>query len=160
MRAIIQRVKQASVAIDDKIVAEIGTGLLVFIGISRDDGQSDAAYLALRIPRLRIFEEANQEGTNQEGTKRQGKGKMNRDVTEVGGSLLVVPNFTLYGECRKGLRPSFDAAAPPEQARPLFEYLVSQLKEQRLSVEMGVFQADMDVSLLNSGPVTLIVDSP
>jgi D-tyrosyl-tRNA(Tyr) deacylase len=146
MRAVIQRTNHAAVVIDGKLHAEIGTGMLVLVGISRTDAQADAEYLAQRIPRLRIFQDA--------------AGKMNLDINEVRGSLLVVPNFTLYGDCRKGRRPSFDAAMSPRDAKPLFEYLVMRLRETGVKVETGIFGEDMQVRLVNAGPVTLVIDSP
>jgi D-tyrosyl-tRNA(Tyr) deacylase len=146
MRAIIQRTNQASIAVDSKIVAEIPFGLLVLVGISKDDTEAGADYLAQRIPRMRVFEDS--------------EGKMNRDLIDVQGSLLVVPNFTVYGDCRKGRRPGFDLAAKPETARPLFEYLVTKFRASGVTVQTGIFQAHMDVRLENSGPVTFVIDSP
>jgi D-tyrosyl-tRNA(Tyr) deacylase len=127
------------------ITGEISRGLLVFAGFSISDSTSQADYLAVKIPQLRIFED--------------GAGKMNLDIREAGGSLLVVPNFTLYGDCRKGRRPAFDQAARPDHARPLFDYFVGKLRESGLAVHTGVFGAHMRVELWNDGPVTLVLDS-
>jgi len=146
MKAIIQRTNQASVCVQSKIEAKIGLGIVVFAGIARDDTERQADYLAGRIPRMRIFEDS--------------EGKMNRDLLEVGGSLLLVSNFTVVADCRKGRRPSFDMAAPPERARILFDYLAEGLRRAGVPVQTGVFQAHMEVSVVNAGPVTLILESP
>jgi D-tyrosyl-tRNA(Tyr) deacylase len=145
MKLVIQRVSQAGVVIDGSTVGAIRTGLVVFVGISRADTCADADYLSDKILGLRIFPDES--------------GKMNRDITEAGGSLLVVSQFTLYGDCRKGRRPSFDQAAPPEQARALYDYFVETLRRASVPVETGVFQAMMEVHLINQGPVTILVDS-
>ena len=145
MRAIIQRVKEARVDVDGETVGRIGEGMLVLLGAGKDDSDVDAEYLAEKILTLRIFED--------------GEGKMNLSVTDTGGSLLVVSQFTLYGDCRKGRRPSFDKAAPPEVAEALYEEFVSKLRSRGSNVETGRFRAMMDVHLVNWGPVTLMLDS-
>ncbi len=145
MRAVLQRVSQARVEVDGQTVGAIGPGLLVLLGIARPDTRPDADYLAERIVGLRIFPDD--------------AGKMNRSVAETGGALLVVSQFTLYGDTRKGRRPSFDQAAPPDQARELYEYFVEACRKKNVPVETGVFQASMSVHLVNEGPVTLLCDS-
>jgi D-tyrosyl-tRNA(Tyr) deacylase len=145
MRLVIQRVTRASVRIDGKLVAETGTGLLVLVGIAATDQAAQADYLAGKLVNLRVFPD--------------GEGRMNRSALDVNASLLLVSQFTLYGDCRKGRRPSFDAAAPPELARELYEYLVSKVREHGLVTETGVFQAHMEVELVNDGPVTLLLES-
>jgi len=145
MRAIIQRVKEAKVEVSGETVGGIGEGILVLLGAGKDDTSADADYLADKILALRIFEDPD--------------GKMNLSVTDIGGSLLVVSQFTLYGDCRKGRRPSFDKAAPPEIAEALYEEFVSRLRARGARVETGRFRAMMDVHLVNSGPVTLLLDS-
>jgi D-aminoacyl-tRNA deacylase len=145
MRALLQRVTEARVTVDRAVVGEIGAGLLVLLGVSKLDTEADAEFLAAKVLNLRIF--ADEEG------------KMNRSILATGGGLLVVSQFTLYGDCRKGRRPSFDDAAPAEQARALYEHFVAIARRSELRVETGVFQADMAVSLINDGPVTLIVES-
>ncbi|MCC6712112.1 MAG: D-tyrosyl-tRNA(Tyr) deacylase [Candidatus Dadabacteria bacterium] len=145
MRAIIQRVKEARVDIAGDTVGRIGEGMLVLLGAGEDDSEVDAEYLAEKILTLRIFEDPD--------------GKMNLSVADTGGSLLVVSQFTLYGDCRKGRRPSFYKAAPPEIAEALYEEFVSKLRARRAHVETGRFRAMMDVHLVNSGPVTLLLDS-
>jgi D-aminoacyl-tRNA deacylase len=145
MRAVVQRVTQARVEVDGGVAGEIGPGLLVLLGAGKADTIADADFLAGKIAGLRIFADA--------------AGKMNRSVLEAGGALLVVSQFTLYGDCRKGRRPSFDQAAPAEQARGLYEHFVASARRTGLHVETGVFQADMAVSLTNDGPVTLIIES-
>jgi len=145
MRAVLQRVTQASVAVEGRTVGSIGCGLLVFLGVTHSDTRADADYLVNRILLLRIFSDET--------------GRMNRSVQDAGGALLVVSQFTLYGNCKKGLRPSFDDAAPPEQARELYDYFVECMRRSNSAVETGVFQAEMKVSLVNDGPVTFIVDS-
>jgi D-aminoacyl-tRNA deacylase len=146
MRAVVQRVTYARVEVDGAVVGEIGPGLLVLLGVAKGDTPGDADFLAAKVAQLRIFADD--------------AGKMNRSVTEARGALLVVSQFTLYGDCRKGRRPSFDSAAAPEDARQLYEYYVDVTRRTGLRVETGTFQADMAVSLLNDGPVTLIVESP
>lgn len=146
MRALIQRVTRAKVEVEGSVSGEIAEGLLVLLGASRRDTPSDADYLAEKIVQLRIFGDD--------------AGKMNRSLLDRGGALLVVSQFTLYGDCRKGRRPSFDQAAPPDQARALYEYFVAAARRLCPRVETGVFQAHMEVSLVNDGPVTLLVESP
>jgi D-aminoacyl-tRNA deacylase len=145
MRAIIQRVKEARVEVNGETVGRIGEGILVLLGAGKDDTSSDADYLVDKILALRIFED--------------GEGKMNLSVTDTGGSLLVVSQFTLYGDCRKGRRPSFDKAASPETAEALYEEFVSKLRARGAHVETGRFREMMDVHLVNWGPVTLMLDS-
>jgi D-tyrosyl-tRNA(Tyr) deacylase len=145
MRAIVQRVTHAKVEVDGAVTGEIAAGLLVLIGASHSDTPADAEYLAEKIVHLRIFPDE--------------AGKMNRSLLEAGGALLVVSQFTVYGDSRKGRRPSFDQAAPAEQARALYEHFVSAARRLCPRVETGVFQAHMSVSLVNDGPVTLIVES-
>jgi D-tyrosyl-tRNA(Tyr) deacylase len=145
MRAVIQRVKKSSVTVNDKIIAKIGSGLLVLLGITREDEIKDGDYLAEKIPNLRLFEDENS--------------KMNRSLLETGGEMLVVSQFTLLGDCRKGRRPSFTNAAGPDKAKKLYEYFSSQVKLKGVKVKTGQFRAVMAVSLINDGPVTLIVES-
>jgi len=145
MRAIIQRVKKSSVTVDGRIVGEIGAGLLIFLGVAKDDHEKDADYLVEKIINLRIFEDEN--------------GKMNLSLLDAGGQMLVVSQFTLLGDCRKGRRPSFINAARPETARQLYEYFVEKSSSRGLAVETGIFQAMMDVALINDGPVTFILES-
>ncbi|WP_305041829.1 D-aminoacyl-tRNA deacylase [Geoalkalibacter sp.] len=145
MRAVVQRVAEARVEVDGQVVGAIGRGLLVLLGVGEGDGAEDLAYLADKIAGLRIFEDE--------------QGKMNLSVTEVGGAVLVVSQFTLYGDCRKGRRPSFTPAAAPETANRLYEEFVARLRIAGLEVATGVFQAHMGVHLLNDGPVTLLLDS-
>lgn len=146
MRAVIQRVSEASVTVDGQIVGQIQKGFLVLLGVSTTDTQDDVVWTAGKIAGLRVFEDAD--------------GKMNLALSDVGGSVLLVSQFTLYGDCRKGRRPSFVEAARPEQANALYQSVVAELRGLGLQVETGVFQADMKVRLLNDGPVTLILDSP
>jgi D-aminoacyl-tRNA deacylase len=145
MRLVIQRVSQASVTVNESTVASIGIGLLVLVGISLEDTESEADYLVDKLAGLRIFTDP--------------EGKMNLSLQQVGGSMLVVSQFTLYGDCRRGRRPSFDRAAPPDRARNLYDYFVSQARRTGIPVEVGVFQASMAVSLVNQGPVTILIDS-
>jgi len=145
MRAVVQRVSRASVCVEGSITGEIATGLLVLLGVGPEDETSDADYLADKIVGLRIFEDEEE--------------KMNRSVVDVGGAILAVSQFTLYGDVRRGKRPSFDAAARPERARELYEYFVSRVRAQGVRCETGVFQAMMQVELVNSGPVTILIDS-
>lgn len=146
MRAVIQRVSEASVTVDGQIVGQIQKGFLVLLGVSTTDTQDDVVWTAGKIGGLRVFEDAD--------------GKMNLALSDVGGSVLLVSQFTLYGDCRKGRRPSFVEAARPEQANALYQSVAAELRGLGLQVETGVFQADMKVRLLNDGPVTLILDSP
>jgi len=145
MRAVVQRVTRASVTVDGEIVGEIGNGLVVLLGIARDDSKVEAAYLVDKIAALRIFDDA--------------EGKMNLSVKDVGGALLIVSQFTLYGDVRRGLRPSWIDAAPPEIAEPLYEFFVRQAKSTVDEVATGRFQAMMQVELVNDGPVTILLDS-
>jgi D-aminoacyl-tRNA deacylase len=145
MRAVVQRVSRASVTVRGEITGRIDRGLLVLIGISGDDTYADADYLADKIASLRIFEDEY--------------GKMNLSLAEVSGSALVVSQFTLYGDARRGKRPSFDAAAPPEKARTLYEYFVERIRAADLRCETGRFQEMMQVELINDGPVTILLDS-
>ncbi len=145
MRAVVQRVSRAKVTVNGEITGEIGLGLLVLVGVAVGDTRADADYLAEKTIGLRIFEDAG--------------GKMNLSVAEVGGALLVVSQFTLYGDARRGKRPSFDAAAPPEQARELYEYFVEKVRASGLRSETGRFQETMQVELVNEGPVTILLDS-
>lgn len=145
MRAVVQRVSRASVNVDGKTVGEIGRGLLVLLGVSRTDDEAAADYLAEKIAGLRVFEDSD--------------GKMNLSVADVKGSVLLVSQFTVYGDVRRGKRPSFDAAAPPEQARKLYEYTVERLRALGVPCETGIFQAMMQVELVNDGPVTILLDS-
>lgn len=145
MKGLIQRVASASVTVEGREVGSIRAGLLVLVGIERDDGDADLAFIADKIPNLRVFEDDD--------------GKMNRSVGDIGGGLLLVPNFTLAGDCRKGRRPSFDRAMPPGDAEPLFERLVERVRSSGVPVETGRFRAHMHVELLNDGPVTLLLDS-
>lgn len=145
MRAVVQRVSQASVTVDDEIVGRIGRGFLVLLGVADDDTQDDVVYMAKKIAGLRIFEDA--------------EGKMNLSLSDVGGQVLAVSQFTLLGDCRKGRRPSFTRAARPDQAAALFHSFVVELRGQGIEVHTGRFQEHMHVELLNDGPVTLLLDS-
>jgi len=145
MRALLQRVTQASVVVDGSVVGKIGAGLLILLGVAKPDTVADATILADKILNLRIFPDAD--------------GKMNRSVLDSGGSLLVVSQFTLYGDCRKGRRPGFDAAAPADQARALYDSFVDIVRRSGLRVETGMFQAHMEVALINDGPVTLLLET-
>jgi len=145
MRLVLQRVTRASVRVDGVSVGEIETGLVVFVGISKSDTPSEADYVLDKLLGLRIFPDE--------------EGKMNRSVKEAEGGLLIVSQFTLYADCRKGRRPSFYQAAPPEQAKALYNYLVDAARRGPVPVRTGVFQAMMEVELVNSGPVTIVIDS-
>jgi D-aminoacyl-tRNA deacylase len=145
MRIVLQRVKSARVDIAGETVGSIGAGLVILLGVTQTDRPEDAEYLADKVVQLRIFADESQ--------------RMNRSLVEAGGALLVVSQVTLYGDCRKGRRPSFDHAAPPEQARALYEYFVQRLRLSNVPVETGVFQAEMEVHLINDGPVTFVLDS-
>jgi D-tyrosyl-tRNA(Tyr) deacylase len=146
MRAVIQRVTQARVEVEGKVTGEIGAGVLVLLGITKPDTAADAEFLANKIAGLRVFSDA--------------AGKMNLSLLDTGGAMLAVSQFTLYGDCRKGRRPSFDDAAPAEQARALYEHFIEAARRTGVRVETGIFQAHMAVSLVNDGPVTLIIESP
>jgi D-tyrosyl-tRNA(Tyr) deacylase len=145
MRAVVQRVSRAKVVVRERISGEIGMGLLVLLGVGHEDSETDATYLAEKIAGLRVFEDAD--------------GKMNRSVLEVGGGVLAVSQFTLYGDVRRGKRPSFDAAAPPEHARRLYGLFVERIRAAGLRCETGCFQEMMQVELVNQGPVTILLDS-
>ena len=145
MRIVVQRSKNASVTVNEKVIGEIEKGLVLLVGVTHDDTIDDANYLADKIVNLRIFEDEN--------------GKMNLSLLDVGGSILSISQFTLYGDCRKGRRPNFMAAAKPEQALNLYQYFNQVLSEKNVEVETGEFGAEMDVALINDGPVTLILDS-
>lgn len=145
MRAVVQRVQSARVRVDGAVVGEIASGLLVFVGVANEDGASDVQYIADKVRDLRIFSDE--------------AGRMNRSVVETGGSVLVVSQFTLQADCRRGRRPSFDRAARPEQAEALYEEVVRRLRESGVTVATGVFRAHMAVELINDGPVTMILDS-
>ncbi len=146
MKAVVQRVRESSVTVEGKIISSIGKGLLVLLGVAEGDGEKEAVYLADKIVHLRIFEDEN--------------GKMNRSLLDIHGEMLVVSQFTLLGDCRKGRRPSFIQAAGPENANTLYEYFVSKVRETGIAVQTGQFRAMMDVALINDGPVTLIVENP
>jgi len=146
MRAVLQRVTSAQVLVRGREVGRIGAGLLVFVGVGKDDDSSDIDYIAGKVLGLRVFEDDEQ--------------RMNRSVEEIGGQILVVSQFTLYGDCRRGRRPSFDQAAAPAEARAIYGDLVTKLRESDLRVETGEFQAMMEVELVNDGPVTLLLESP
>jgi D-tyrosyl-tRNA(Tyr) deacylase len=145
MRAVIQRVSRAAVSVDGAVVGRIAAGLLVLIGVADGDTATDIDYTASKIRDLRVFSDE--------------QGRMNRSVVDVGGQVLVVSQFTLLGDVRKGRRPGFDAAAPPEVAKARYEDLVGRLRAAGLAVETGVFQAQMQVDLVNDGPVTILLDS-
>jgi len=145
MRAVVQRVSRASVTVEQEVVGTIGQGLLVLLGVSNKDTETDARYCVEKILNLRIFEDA--------------EGKMNLSLIDLEGELLVVSQFTLYGDTRRGRRPSFIDAAPPAEANRLYEYFVAECRQQISNVQTGQFQAMMDVELLNDGPVTILIDS-
>jgi D-tyrosyl-tRNA(Tyr) deacylase len=146
MRAVVQRVKQSKVTTDNKVVGQIGSGLLVLLGVAKGDSAKDADYLANKIINLRIFEDENR--------------KMNRSLLETGGELLAVSQFTLLADCRKGRRPSFIEAAEPEKATDLYEKFVNMVRAKGVAVQTGRFRAMMEVALINDGPVTIIIESP
>lgn len=145
MRAVVQRVSQAKVSVNEEVTGEIALGLLVLLGVGQQDAETDATYLAEKIIGLRIFEDD--------------AGKMNLSLQQVGGGVLAVSQFTLYGDVRRGKRPSFDAAAPPEKALQLYEFFVDQIRRSGVRCETGRFQAEMEVNLTNEGPVTILLDS-
>ena len=145
MRAVIQRVKSASVTIEGSTVSEIHRGLLIFLGVAQEDTPADVDYMANKIANLRIFEDD--------------EGRMNLSILDVGGEALVVSQFTLYGDCRKGRRPSFINAARPEKADPLYQAFMDNISRLGVPVKAGIFQAMMDVELINDGPVTILLDS-
>ncbi|WP_425061195.1 D-aminoacyl-tRNA deacylase [Sporomusa carbonis] len=145
MRAVVQRTDTASVMVEEQVVSSIKKGLTVFLGVGEDDTEQDAKYLAEKIVNLRIFPDA--------------AGKMNLSLKEINGELLVVSQFTLYGDCRKGRRPSFDAAAQPQAARALYETFVQLCRDQEIGVSCGQFQTEMIIRLTNHGPVTMLLDS-
>ena len=145
MRAVVQRVKEARIEVNESRVSGINTGLLVYVGIQQTDELADVDYMCDKILGLRVFEDS--------------AGKMNLSIQEVSGSLLLVSQFTLYGDCRKGQRPSFSEAAPPEKARTLYELLTAKCRERGITVETGVFREMMKVYSVNDGPVTLLLDS-
>ena len=145
MRAVVQRVTSARVEVAGRIAGEIGAGFLVLLGVARDDAGSDADYLAEKIANLRVFDDD--------------EGKMNRSLLETGGAMLVVSQFTLYGDVRRGRRPSYSDAAEPEKANELYQYFVERMRSFGVKVETGIFQAMMKVSLTNDGPVTILLDS-
>ncbi len=145
MRAVVQRVKSAGVDVEGRMVARIGKGLLAFIGIAEDDTEADMRYICEKLVYLRVFEDA--------------EGKMNLDITESGGAILCVSQFTLYGDCRKGRRPSFIKAGPPEKAQAKYESFLAMIGSYGIEIRSGEFQAMMDVNLINDGPVTILLDS-
>lgn len=145
MRAVVQRVSRAQVTVNDAIVGQIGLGLLVLLGVAATDTESDADYLAEKIAGLRIFDDES--------------GKMNLATADIGGEVLAVSQFTLYGDVRRGKRPSFDASAPAQHARKLYEYFVARMRASGLRCETGKFQEKMQVELINDGPVTILLDS-
>lgn len=145
MKAVLQRVSEAAVRVDGEVVGAVGAGILLLLGVEKGDREADADWLLRKTAELRIFSDR--------------EGKMNLSLQDVGGELLVVSQFTLAGNCAKGRRPSFDSAAPPDEGRRLYEYFVTQARAQGLSVATGIFQADMQVNLVNDGPVTFLLDS-
>ncbi|HAD04728.1 MAG TPA: D-tyrosyl-tRNA(Tyr) deacylase [Desulfuromonas sp.] len=145
MKAVLQRVREAQVRVDDTIVGAIGPGLLLLLGVEKGDAEADADWLLRKTAELRIFSDE--------------AGKMNLSLQDVAGGLLVVSQFTLAGNCAKGRRPSFDSAAPPDEGRRLYEFFVARARAQGLPVATGIFQADMQVALVNDGPVTFLLDS-
>ena len=145
MRAVVQRVESANVKIEGKITGSIDHGILLLLGVEERDQETDLEYMCEKIPNLRIFEDEN--------------GKMNKSLLDVGGSILVISQFTLLGDARKGRRPSFTDAARPEKAIPMYEEFIAKMKEKNITTESGVFGADMKVQLINDGPVTILLDS-
>lgn len=145
MRGVVQRVNVARVSVDNKVIGEIGRGILLLLGVEEDDGQKDLEYIADKVPNLRIFEDEN--------------GKMNRSLLDENGEMLVVSQFTLFGDARKGRRPSFIRAAAPDIAIPMYEKFINKIKEKGITVQCGKFGASMQVELINDGPVTILLDS-
>jgi D-tyrosyl-tRNA(Tyr) deacylase len=145
MRGVVQRVKRASVSVDNKIIGEIENGILLLLGVENTDDEKDLEYMADKVPNLRIFEDEN--------------GKMNKSLTDVNGGLLVISQFTLLGDARKGRRPSFIQAAAPDKAVPMYESFIDKMKEKEIKTQCGEFGADMQVELVNDGPVTILLDS-
>ena len=145
MRAVVQRVTRAKVTVENECVGEIKQGLVVLLGVARDDAEADAQYLASKIVSLRIFDDE--------------AGKMNRSLKDIGGGLLVISQFTLYGDVRRGLRPSWFDAAAPEVAKPLYEFFIAKVRELLTKVASGSFQSMMQLELVNDGPVTILLDS-
>lgn len=145
MRAVVQRISRGQVTVDNQIVGKVGKGFLVLLGVSEEDTQDEVIYMAQKIVGLRVFQDE--------------EGKMNRSINDINGEMLVVSQFTLYGDCRKGRRPSFVKAARPEKADELYQSFVAEVRGQGISVETGQFQAEMSVELVNQGPVTLLIDS-
>ena len=146
MRSVVQRVSQASVTVDGEVVGQIGAGLMVLLGVGHDDSEKQVQWMADKLIGLRIFDDAD--------------GKMNLSLSDVGGEMLVVSQFTLWGDCKRGKRPSFISAAPPEQAEALYEQFVAEVRGRGVTTATGRFRTHMDVALTNDGPVTLIVESP
>ena len=145
MRAVIQRVTESSVTVEGKVTGQIGAGMMVLLGIDTEDTEADADTIIKKLPQLRIFNDE--------------EGKFNRSLIDINGSILLISQFTLYGDARKGNRPSFIHAARPEQAIPLYEYVIDGLRKRNITVETGRFGAHMDVQLINDGPVTILLDS-
>lgn len=145
MRAVVQRVTEGSVTVEGKVTGEIKNGFVVLLGVGNEDTEADADYIADKVSNLRVFEDEN--------------GKMNLSLRDVGGEILAVSQFTLYGDCRKGRRPGFTEAAPPEKAKALYDYFTDRLRKSDIKVGEGIFQADMLVKIYNDGPVTLLLDS-
>ncbi|WP_313164171.1 D-aminoacyl-tRNA deacylase [Sedimentibacter sp.] len=145
MRAVVQRVKRANVTVDNKVIGEINHGILLLLGVEGDDDEKDLEYMCDKVPNLRIFEDEN--------------GKMNKSLLDVGGSILVISQFTLLGDARKGRRPSFTEAAQPDKAIPMYTKFISSMKEKNIFTQEGEFGADMQVELVNDGPVTILLDS-
>ena len=145
MRAVVQRVTEGSVTVEGKVTGEIKNGFVVLLGVGNEDTEADADYIADKVSNLRVFEDEN--------------GKMNLSLKDVGGEILAVSQFTLYGDCRKGRRPGFTEAAPPEKAKALYDYFTDRLRKVDIKVGEGIFQADMLVKIYNDGPVTLLLDS-
>lgn len=145
MRAVVQRVSLGEVTVEEKITGSIGKGFVVLLGVGQGDTQKDADYIADKVANLRVFEDE--------------QGKMNLSLSDVGGSVLAISQFTLYGDCRKGRRPGFTQAADPDQAKALYDYFTERLRQQGFEVQEGIFQADMLVKIYNDGPVTMLLDS-